>query len=141
MGGDADAAKTLTFPGAEGDVTVTLAATATAPEGMAHVPPESVNVWFTPQARGPPERVSTRRHGATVKNCVAGGGGTISTEPRSHAGPWGRAIPRWSIASGHAPALMAGLPGCSRCEGVKPPFPAMGVTSSGFAAVAPLAHG
>src|SRR5262245_15227234 len=140
MGGFDDAEKTLTFPCADGCVTVTLAATAVAPDGTPHAPPVIVNELVVPQAIGLPERVSTVRQGGSVKNWVAGPGTVISTAPRSQAGPCGRGMPRWSDAITHAPASMAGLPACSKWVGVYPPFCDMGVTRSGSATIAPLAH-
>src|SRR5262245_52474041 len=117
-----------------------LTATAVAPEGTPQAPPVSVKLLLTPQARGLPERVSTRRQGLSVKNSVAGGATAISTAPRSQAGPCGRGTPLWSLGRGQAPASIAGLPACSRWVGVGPPLAPMGVTTCGLATVTLPAH-
>ena len=66
---------------------------------------------------------------------------TTSTAPTSHAAPWGRAIPRWSVVCEHgaAPAaLIAALLDCGMRTSIIPPVSVAGNAPSGIAPLTAL---
>src|SRR5213078_2821749 len=78
-------------------------------------------------------RDATVNTGATVSG---GGRGVSSKAPLSHAGPWGRGTPRWSVAAHPAPTgtrSCAGLDAVIACVGVGPPFSASAPTAGSSA--------